>query len=105
MKDSEGKQAVDRDVCSHCGRVSCDSGASLDIAIEKGHVRRASRAADGVYAAANAPRGTAHGVVFMTAILLVERLATAYNCDPRVILGKIARCFDVKEAHQRSANN
>src|SRR5262245_50586469 len=62
--------------CPQCGRPTRTDADELQIAIEKGHVRRASRAADGVFEAAGGER-PARGVVFMTAVLLIERLAHA----------------------------
>ena len=70
----------------------------VEIAIRKGHVRRAIRAADSVLAAAKDPLGSdvEKGVVLMTAVLLVERLATASGHDPNAVLRKMADCFTVK---------
>lgn len=68
-----------------------------EILIKQGHVRLASRAADSVYLTAGGSEGTDNGVVLMTALLLVQRLSTTHECDPRDVLGQIARCFDVKE--------
>jgi hypothetical protein len=36
------------------------------------------------------------GVVLMTAVLLVERLATASGREPNAVLSKMADCFTVK---------
>lgn len=70
----------------------------LEIAIRKGHVRRAIRAADSVFAAAKDPLGSdvEQGVVLMTAVLLVERLATASGHEANAVLRKMADCFTVK---------
>lgn len=32
-------------------------------------------------------------------MLLTERLATAYRCDPSTVLEKIARCFALKRRY------
>lgn len=70
----------------------------VEIAIRKGHVRRAIRAADAVFAAAKDPLGgdVEQGVVLMTAVLLVERLAAASGHEPNAVLRKMADCFTVK---------
>jgi hypothetical protein len=70
----------------------------LEIAIRKGHVRRAIRAADSVFVAAKSILGgeIEQGVVLMTAVLLVERLATASGREPNAVLSKMADCFAVK---------
>jgi hypothetical protein len=70
----------------------------LEIAIRKEHVRRAIRAADSVLAAAKSVVGSEveQGVVLMTAVLLVERLAAASGREPTAVLSKIAECFAVK---------
>jgi hypothetical protein len=83
---------------------SAERPADPPIPIKKGHVRRAMRAADQVYAEAKNPLGddTEPGVVLMTAVLLVERLAQASGCDPGAVLHKMADCFEFK---RRYANN
>jgi hypothetical protein len=87
--------------CPECGSPVCSDSGDLEIAIKKGHVRRASRAADAVFAAAGGPPPEL-GVVLMTAILLIERLARAYTCDPRRVIQEIEHCFDVRDGHLRS---
>lgn len=66
------------------------------IFIKTGDVRRASRAADSVYLAAQGPNGPENGIVLMSAILLIERLASAHRCDPRAVLRMIEQCFEKK---------
>ena len=68
------------------------------IAIKKGHVRRAIRAADLVNAEAKHPLTgeTERGVLLMTAVLLVERLATGSGCDPDAVLERMADCYAFK---------
>jgi hypothetical protein len=39
------------------------------------------------------------GFVLMTAVLLVERLASASGCEPDVVLSKLAGCFELKRLH------
>jgi hypothetical protein len=90
------------ELCTRCGREHCDCAATQEIPIRKGHVRRAVRASDEVFAAASGVEDVEHGVVLMTAILLVERLARAHHCEPRVILQRIAECFALKQKHLRS---
>ncbi|HET8937649.1 MAG TPA: hypothetical protein VFN67_29600 [Polyangiales bacterium] len=93
-KDTAGK-------CQMCGLEDCAvESHSLVVSIEKGHVRRASEAADQVFAAASADKVKVEsGVVFMTAILLIERLAKIHGCDPSSIIHNIAGCFDFKAKH------
>ena len=84
--------------CPTCDR---QKPADLDahrsqISIQKSDLRRASRAADGVYLAARGPKGPQSGVVLMSAILLIERLATAHRCDPRGVIRMIELCFEKK---------
>lgn len=98
------RKAKSRDErCERCGHSNCDGTDLLDIPIEKGHVRRAIRAADAVYASAAKVGGAAHevesGVVLMTAVLLVERMAAAHNSAPGAVLNLIASCFDLKQRH------
>jgi hypothetical protein len=83
--------------------LACDSQKPADvddhraqISFKTGDVRRASRAADGVYLAARGPNGPENGVVLMSAILLIERLAAAHQCDPRAVIRTIEHCFDKK---------
>jgi len=38
----------------------------------------------------------------MTAVLLVERLATSRNCDPSAVLRKLTECFELKEQYTRT---
>lgn len=90
--------------CPQCGVALRSDLGDLEIAIEKGHVRRASRAADGVFEAAGGRRPE-HGVVFMTAILLIERLAHAYGCDPRRVIQEIGQCFDFRDSQLRSEDH
>ena len=72
--------------------------ARFEIAIRKGHVRRAIQAADSVFAAAQATPdgGVEQGVVLMTALLLVERLAVASGHEPNAVLRKMEDCFTAK---------
>jgi hypothetical protein len=84
---------------------SCPPAATkARIPIRKSHVRRAMRAADGVYAASRPGSGQAaeEGFVLMTAVLLVERLANASGCEPDVVLGKLADCFELKRLHAQA---
>lgn len=89
-------------VCSFCGHDSSDRPAKLDIPVLKGHVRRASRAADRVFAEAGSPGEVEDGLVLMTAILLVERLATSHACDHQRVLETIAQCFQLRDEALRS---
>jgi hypothetical protein len=75
-----------------------ETAAPLSIAIKKGHVRRAIRAADLVNAEAkHALTGeTERGVLLMTAVLLVERLASGAGCDPNAVLERMADCYAFK---------
>lgn len=82
-----------------------DVPAEIEIAIRKGHVRRASLAADAVYSAAQGADGVENGVVLMSAILLIERLATAHQCDPRSVVNKIVRCFDIRDGYLRATKD
>jgi hypothetical protein len=99
------KSRNDSESCQRCGYPADESAAALDIPIKKGHVRRAIRAADGVAAAAAKGDGasTPHakdpepGVVLMTAVLLIERVAATYECEPAAVLNHIARCFEMKQ--------
>lgn len=85
-----------------CGRAGCGCARALDIVVEKGHVRRAIAAANTVSDAATGANGPEAGVVFMTALLLVERLATAFDCEPGVLLARMANCFELKRRHAGS---
>ena len=100
MKDFATK-ASHASGCTLCGD-GADAPSNLEIVIRRGHVRRASLAADGVYMAARGTEGIENGVVLMSAILLIARLATAHHCDPRSVLSQIARCFEIKEAYVRA---
>jgi hypothetical protein len=75
-----------------------EAAPKLEIVIRKGDVRRAIRAADSVFVAARSLLSgeVTQGVVLMTAVLLVERLATASGREPGVVLSKMADCFAVK---------
>lgn len=73
------------------------------ISIQRGDVRRASRAADGVFLAARGPNGLENGVVLMSAILLIERLAAAHRCGPRAVIRLIEHCFEQKAALMRAS--
>jgi hypothetical protein len=66
------------------------------------NMRRAFRATDNVYGQAQTADGTDNRFVFMTAVLLVERLAKSLDREPVSVLGKMARCFDVKKLHAES---
>jgi hypothetical protein len=86
--------------CEKCGRDDCAGPPPrLEIPIEKGNVRRAIGLADAVYCDATSAEGTANGVVLMTAMLLLERLAASYQCDPLAVLDKVARCFALKRKY------
>ena len=102
MKESETTAANPAAPCSSCGGAHAGTSVNVEIVIRKGHVRRASMAADGVCEAAQGAHGIEHGMVLMGAILLVERLAAAYHCDPRSIISKMGRCFDVKDSYLRA---
>ena len=103
MKDPPAKVPVASETCSLCGHGVSGSPSEVEIAIRKGHVRRASLAADGVYGLAQSSEGVEPGVVLMSAILLIERLASAHQCDPRAVITKIARCFDIRDGYLRAA--
>jgi hypothetical protein len=83
-----------------CGRVDCQGSRPLDIPVGKEHVARAMLAADGVCRAALGSEGTDTGVVLMTALLLVERLATSLGCEPDAVLAKLSRCFELKRRYK-----
>lgn len=73
------------------------------IPIRKGQVRRAIRVADAACAAATGESGEVEaGLVMMTAILLVERLATASGCTPMAVLNKMAECFELKRVFSKT---
>ena len=82
-----------------CGRVGCKGERKVEIFVEKGHVRRAIVAANGVDRVAQGPEGPEAGVLLMTALLLVERLAKKYESEPHVLLAKMANCFELKRRH------
>jgi hypothetical protein len=103
MKPESSTSRIDS--CAHCGCEVANDPSKLDIAIKKGDVRRASKVADGVFSAARGHFGVEQGVVFMTTILLIERLAAARNCDPRTILRKVAGCFQLKEQFQHQGKH
>jgi len=84
--------------CS-CGRAGCKGTRKLDIVIDKAHLRRAIVAANGVNDAARSGDAPDPGVVFMTALLLVERLATSCDCEPHALLAKMASSFELKRRH------
>jgi hypothetical protein len=74
----------------------------LDISVKKGHVQRAIRVADTVENAAaigTPDQQPEPGMVLMTALILVERLAAAHHCEPADILHKMASCFAFKQSH------
>ena len=102
MKDYASKATATSAICQACGHSDGEAASSPAIMIRQGHVRRASLAADGVCTAARGTQGVEHGVILMTAILLVERLANTYKCDPRQILSQMARCFDIKDRYKRT---
>jgi hypothetical protein len=81
-------------VCS-CGRADCDA-RTLEVIVESGHVRRAIIAANAVDQVAHSGERPKTGVVFMTALLLIERLAHRNHCDPVALLQKMASCFELK---------
>lgn len=70
----------------------------MDIVIDKPRLRRAIVAANSVSDAATNTEGDSPdtGVVFMTAVLLVERLAASFDCEPRALLEKMANSFELK---------
>lgn len=88
--------------CEWCGRESCGRPVKVDLEVDRGHVRRASIAANHVYAQACGPAGTENGLVFMTTILLVERLAHAFACEPEAVLHKVLHCFLLKRRLSQS---
>ena len=73
-----------------------------DIIVDKGHVRRALRVTEVVYREPLFNQGKDNGVVLMTAVLLVERLAASLECDPLVVLENMARCFAFKRRYLQS---
>jgi hypothetical protein len=75
-----------------------DRRPSVEITLRAGCVRRAMGAANLVcFSVARGQGGEVEGgVVFMTAVLLVERIASACNCDPFSVLEKMADCFKLK---------
>jgi hypothetical protein len=95
----------DSSICSRCGSARCSGQRKLDIAIKHGDVRRASRMANGVFDFARGPCGFEHGVIFMTAILLIERLAETLRCDPQSVLHKIMCCFELKAEHMTASDD
>ena len=78
------------------------TASRLRIPIHRGHIRGAIRAANAVYAASRSAPSLEpqEGFVLMTALLLVERLSTAEGCEPKVMLSKLADCFEVKRAYE-----
>ncbi|HKP57752.1 MAG TPA: hypothetical protein VJV78_13565 [Polyangiales bacterium] len=74
-----------------------------EISIQRGDVRRAARAADGVFRVAHGPNGLESGVVLMSAILLIERLAAAHGCRPLAVIRLIEHCFEQKAALTRAS--
>lgn len=92
-------KCVECDAACRCGRTGCNGARRTDIVVEKGHVRRAIVAADAVSRMATGAQGPENGVVLMTALLLVERLARAYACEPHAMLAKMATCFELKRRH------
>jgi len=83
-------------VCS-CGRTDCKGARTLEVVVESGHVRRAIVAANAVDRVADNGDRPKTGVVFMTALLLVERLARRNDCEPIALLQKMANCFELKQ--------
>ena len=77
---------------------------TVQIAIRKGDVRRAIHAANAVYELARetSKSDVEDGMVLMTAVLLVERLAAASNCEPISVLNKMADCFEFKKLYAKS---
>lgn len=71
----------------------------MNIVVEKQHLRRAIAAANRVSDAGTEQRAPDSGVIFMTAVLLVERLAATFRCDPHAVLTKMAACFDLKRRY------
>jgi len=84
-------------VCTACGREPQPKSVDLHVPIRKGHVRRAIQAANMVHTDATGPNGLEDGILLMTAVLLVERMATKHACEPSVVLEKIASCFKLKQ--------
>jgi hypothetical protein len=97
--------------CSACGRQGCQDPQTAQTTqsvprtgepapdSRAENMRRAFRATDKVYGQAQTANGTDNRFVFMTAVLLVERLAKSLDREPVSVLGKMARCFDVKRMH------
>jgi hypothetical protein len=85
-----------------CNPETGAASVTRDIVVDKGHVRRALRAAEIVFREAAPNGGKDNGVVLMTAVLLVERLAISLNRDPLCVLDTMARCFDFKRKHVQS---
>lgn len=59
-------------------------------------MRRASAVASAALQLATTENGPEDGVVLMTALMLVERLASSHGCEPRAMLVKMANCFALK---------
>lgn len=76
----------------------------LRIPIKKGHVRRAMRLAEAVNEGSrdDVSGDLEPGLVLMTAVLLVERLAGASGCPPTAVLDKMADCFALKRAYAKT---
>jgi hypothetical protein len=87
--------------CTQCGQTSCEHTLKRDILVEKGDVRRAFRAVDVVLRSVTTHGRAPNGVLLMTAVLLVERLATSLDRDPLSVLTTMARCFDIKRKFAR----
>jgi hypothetical protein len=100
--------------CPACGSQGCEdpqtpsapravepapSPRSDTMGARSENLRRALHASDRVYGQAQTADGTDNRFVFMTAVLLVERLAKSLDREPVSVLGKMARCFDVKRQH------
>jgi hypothetical protein len=97
--------------CPACGRQGCQAPQTAQTtqpvtrpsepapSSRAEDMRRAFRATDKVYGQAQTADGTDNSFVFMTAVLLVERLAKSLDREPVSVLGKMARCFDAKRMH------
>lgn len=85
--------------CGVCNQDRCTCPVKPAIGIKHGDVRRGMRAANLAYEEARTEGVIANGVVLMTAILLVERLANSLNLEPLRVLQTMARCFEHKRQY------
>ena len=87
------------DVTCSCGRPGCNGNRAVDIVVGKRQLRRAMAAAEQVNDEAMLDDGPEAGVIFMTALLLVERLAESLDCAPHAVLQEMAHSFELKRRY------